>query len=155
MFALLSLSETLRKYPPLPFLTRTCSEPWIAPNSGGLTLEADTPVIIPVYALHHDPQYYPNPDRFDPERFSATQMADKSSGQRPYLPFGDGPRNCIGVRLGKLQTKIGLITMLQRYSYDLAGNTKMPLQMDTRALLLTPVGGINLRVSHRMWGSQN
>lgn len=141
------ISETLRKYPPVPVLNRTSTVPWTVPNSGGKTLDVGTAVIIPVYALHYDPQYYPQPERFEPERFMAEHVSDKS--QRPYLPFGDGPRNCIGLRLGKIQTKVGLITMLQRYSYELAGNTKLPLKLETAAFVVTAVGGINLRVSHR------
>lgn len=50
--------------------------------------------MIPIYGLHHDPQYFPEPEKFNPENFS-----DDSKARRPqnaYLPFGDGPRNCIG-----------------------------------------------------------
>jgi Cytochrome P450 len=51
-------------------------------------------VLVPVYALHHDPDYFPDPEKFDPERFS-----DENKGNIKnftYLPFGSGPRNCIG-----------------------------------------------------------
>ena len=52
-------------------------------------------VIIPVYAIHHDPRYYPEPNRFDPERFSEENKKTRPEGT--YLPFGDGPRICIGM----------------------------------------------------------
>jgi cytochrome P450 family 6 len=59
-----------------------------------LTVEKGTKVLIPVMGLHHDPKYYPDPERFDPERFS-----EEEKRRRPkftYLPFGEGPRICIG-----------------------------------------------------------
>jgi cytochrome P450 len=50
--------------------------------------------VIPVYALHHDPKYYPEPERFDPERFNEDEKANRH--RYVYLPFGEGPRICIG-----------------------------------------------------------
>jgi cytochrome P450 family 6 len=59
-----------------------------------VTLRKGTPVYLPVMGIHHDPQYYPEPERFDPERF--TEENKKSRPHFTYLPFGEGPRNCIG-----------------------------------------------------------
>lgn len=63
------------------------------PNTD-VVLEKGTNVFIATYAIHHDEEFYPNPEKFDPERFSE----EGKQGRRPftYLPFGDGPRNCIG-----------------------------------------------------------
>jgi cytochrome P450 family 6 len=86
-------SETLRKYPPLQILMRICTKPYRIPGTD-VDLEKDIRVFIPVMGLHYDPKYYPEPERFDPERFS-----DKQKKSRPpysYLPFGEGPRICIG-----------------------------------------------------------
>jgi cytochrome P450 len=52
------------------------------------------PTVIPVYALHRDPKYYPDPERFDPERFNEDEKANRH--HYVYLPFGEGPRICIG-----------------------------------------------------------
>ena len=52
------------------------------------------PTVIPIYALHHGPKYYPEPERFDPERFSEDEKAKRH--HYVYLPFGEGPRICIG-----------------------------------------------------------
>jgi cytochrome P450 family 6 len=87
------VTETLRKYPPVPTLNRECSKDYRIPGSH-VTIEKGTQVVIPVEALQHDPQYYPEPDKFDPERFS--EEAKNRRHHYVYLPFGEGPRLCIG-----------------------------------------------------------
>ena len=87
------VSETLRKYPTLGHLTRKCNKRSAIPGTN-LVIEEDNRVIIPVYGIHHDPQYYPDPDKFDPERFNEENKAKRPSFT--YLPFGEGPRICIG-----------------------------------------------------------
>jgi len=59
-----------------------------------LVIEKGQKIIIPSYSIHNDPKYYPNPDTFDPERFSTEEKAKRLNGT--YIPFGDGPRLCIG-----------------------------------------------------------
>jgi len=88
-----TFSETLRKYPPLPMLSRECSRPYKIPGTDTV-LEKGVVVIIPVTALHYDSKYYPEPDRFDPERFSEEEKQKRH--HYVYLPFGEGPRICIG-----------------------------------------------------------
>ena len=88
--------ETLRKYPPVALLTRKCNKDYRVPKSD-IRLEKGIGVGIPVLALHMDPEYYPNPEKFDPERFS-----EENKNSRPaftWLPFGEGPRLCIGKTL--------------------------------------------------------
>lgn len=85
--------ETLRKYPVLPFLDRMCSEEYKIPNSN-YVIDKGTPVLIPLFGLHYDPNYFPNPEEFDPDRFVGEDKEDSSSFV--YIPFGKGPRNCIG-----------------------------------------------------------
>jgi cytochrome P450 family 6 len=86
--------EALRKYPPLPILTRLCTRDYIVPDTT-IQIKKGVGVIIPVLGIHRDPEYYPNPEVFDPERFN-----DENKKSRPaftWLPFGDGPRICIGM----------------------------------------------------------
>jgi cytochrome P450 family 6 len=94
-------TETLRKYPTLPFLDRMCNSDYELPSptgNGTVTLLAGTGVYIPVLGLHHDPTYYPEPDKFDPDHF--TEENKHSRPNYTYIPFGEGPRMCIGkVRL--------------------------------------------------------
>ena len=87
------LLETLRKYPPISELKRKSLEDYTF-SEINVTIPKDTKIWIPVYAIHRDPKFYPNPETFDPERFD--EKAVKSRHPMHYLPFGNGPRNCIG-----------------------------------------------------------
>jgi cytochrome P450 family 6 len=73
-------------------------------------LETGTVVVIPVEAVHNDPKYYPEPERFDPERFSEEEKQKRH--HYVYLPFGEGPRICIG-KLRTLQYKINVTLKLR------------------------------------------
>ncbi|RZB38957.1 p450 domain containing protein [Asbolus verrucosus] len=87
------LNETLRKYPPVPFITRLCVKDYQVPGTNTV-IEKGTRVIIPILGIHHDKEYYPHPERFEPERFN-----EENSTSRPHyahIPFGEGPRICIG-----------------------------------------------------------
>src|SRR5699024_4497212 len=88
------IKETLRKYPPLTRVERRCSIDGY--KLGGITLEKDQHIEIPLYAVHHNPEYYPEPERFNPDRF----MPENKHLLVPYtyMPFGLGPRNCLGLR---------------------------------------------------------
>jgi cytochrome P450 len=87
------ISEVLRMHPVAPMVDRQCCNNITFPEFG-LTLEKGASVLIPVRGLHFDPEYFPDPYKFDPERFSD----ENKQNIRPYtyLPFGEGPRNCIG-----------------------------------------------------------
>ena len=85
--------ETLRKYPLATFLNRKSATKYTFEETG-FTVDEGVAILVPVAALHYDPKYFPNPENFDPERFS-----DENKHKivpYTYLPFGDGPRNCIG-----------------------------------------------------------
>ena len=85
---ILAIPETLRKYAPIPLASRICTRPYNIPNTS-IVLKLKQRVTIPVHSYHHDPKYFPNPEQFNPERF-------KDYEKLAYLPFGDGPRICIG-----------------------------------------------------------
>lgn len=109
-------------------------------------LEKGTQVNIPVLGLHHDEKYYPEPEKFMPERFNE----DTNFVNRPFLGFGEGPRNCIGMRLGKMQTKIALILMLKNHFYELSEkHIGKELIYSPNAVLLTPINPIELRCKAR------
>ncbi|XP_063591117.1 cytochrome P450 6k1-like [Penaeus indicus] len=87
------VSETLRIYPPVPINTRSCTMDYNLPGTDLLIHKGQT-IFIPVWSLHHDQKYWPEPEKFDPTRFFPENKDRIVSGT--YLPFGLGPRNCIG-----------------------------------------------------------
>lgn len=133
-------------YPILPFINRECNADWKIPQTD-IIIEKGTFVCVPAHALQMDPLYYSEPDKFIPERFSTNE--NKPFNECPYLPFGIGPRNCIGLRLGKMQTKVGLTLMLKNNFYLLNGNTEKPLVMSPKSILLTAVGGMEFKIIKR------
>ncbi|VEN42421.1 unnamed protein product [Callosobruchus maculatus] len=131
--------EALRKYPALPFLFRMCSKTYTIPDTD-ITVEEGTRVFIPALGIHYDPEFYPDPEKFDPERFSEENKATRPNFT--WLPFGEGPRICIGMRFGLLQTKLGLCTLLRKYKFTLNKKTKTPLVFSKAGILTSPEGSI-------------
>lgn len=83
----------MRKYPPAPVFLRKCTKDYKIPETN-VIIEKGLSVLIPAIALQRDPEYFPAPDIFDPERFSEENK--HKIMDHTYLPFGDGPRICIG-----------------------------------------------------------
>ncbi|CAG9772140.1 unnamed protein product [Ceutorhynchus assimilis] len=125
--------ETLRKYPVSPTLPRVCTKRYNIPGTT-VFIEKGTTVEIPIWGIHMDPDYYPNPDIFDPERFSQEEKAKRSASM--YLPFGEGPRTCIGARFGMLQVKTGLVGLLKDYRYSISSKTPNTLSYTPTVLFL-------------------
>ena len=74
------------------------------------------PVQIGVLPLHYDPKWWPNPHKFDPSRFSAENKKNHHPFQ--YMPFGLGPRQCIGLRLAMMELKITAVRLIQHFRFD-------------------------------------
>lgn len=146
---ILICTETLRKYPVLPMLNRTCVEDYKIPGTDKV-IEKGTEVYISVLGLHRDEEFYERPNEFNPVRLSEEVVAGKNLINRPYIPFGDGKRNCIGMRLGKMETKVGLISMLHRFKYELdERHENGDMEFDPRHFLLQPRDDIFLHISRR------
>ncbi|KAK5638812.1 hypothetical protein RI129_013107 [Pyrocoelia pectoralis] len=137
------IDETLRKYPPLPVLNRVCLTDYKIPGTN-LMVEKSTPIIIPVYGIQHDPAYFPEPDKFDPERFSEENK--KKIKPFAYMPFGEGPRLCIGLRFGVMQTEIGLASLLRKFHFSLNVKTRHSLRISPYNFLLSSLDDIWLNV---------
>lgn len=144
------IDETLRKYPIVPLLMRECTEEYAIPDSN-LVIPKGTGLMIPVLALHRDPEIYDDPIEFKPERFLNSPNGDGKTQGLFYLPFGDGPRNCIGMRLGKITTKMGLAVVLSKYSIEFCDKSMIEseLEFDTMQFILTPTKTFNLKVTPR------
>ncbi|XP_076664024.1 cytochrome P450 6B5 [Andrena cerasifolii] len=137
------IAETLRKYPPASLLSRRCEYQYQIPGTK-VELPTGMRVIIPIYGLHHDPDYYPNPATFDPERF--TDESKRTRHPYTYLPFGEGPRNCIGMRFALLQIKMGIISFLRNHQVEICDRTITPIKFSTRSLVITSEKGFWLRI---------
>ncbi|XP_015114497.1 probable cytochrome P450 6a13 [Diachasma alloeum] len=138
------LLETLRKYPLAPLLSRRCEYPYKIPETD-VELPAGMRVVIPVYAIHHDPQYYPSPDTFDPERFNDENKAKRHT--HTFLSFGEGPRGCLGMKFALLQTKIGVISFLLHHKIEINDKTAVPIKFSRRNLVTTSETGFWLTLS--------
>ena len=134
-------TEALRKYPIVAILNRTCVKDYKIPGTDNV-IEKGVEVFIPALAMQTDEKYYSDPEKFKPERFLGESSADK-----PYYPFGDGPRNCIGMRMGMMQTKVGILLMLQKFKYEL--KSKHDLKFNPQLFLLSPKDSIELSVIKR------
>lgn len=93
------VNETLRKFPPAFFLTRVCRKDFKIPGTE-MIIEKDTDINVNIFSIHRDPEYYPEPEKFDPERFTSENI--KLRPACTFLPFGMGPRRCIVSYLKKL-----------------------------------------------------
>jgi len=88
-----TFSESARKYAQAVLLTRECNKDYQIPGTK-IVIEKGTLVTVAPFGLHNDPQYFPEPEKFIPERFTEEEKAKRSN--YVYLPFGEGPRFCIG-----------------------------------------------------------
>lgn len=129
------VSETLRKYPVVSSLQRVALRDYKIPDTD-IIIPKDQPVWIPIHGIQWDPELYPQPEKFDPDRFTPEEIAKRH--QYAYIPFGEGPRICIGMRFGLLETKIGLAKMLLNYKFTLdRSRTSVPLKMAPDGAVLT------------------
>ncbi|XP_043480613.1 cytochrome P450 9e2-like [Leptopilina heterotoma] len=126
------ISETLRKYPPNAMMDRLCVKkytlPKATPDSKEYTIEPNSMIWLPIYALHHDEKYFPDPEKFDPERFN-DENKDKINPYA-YIPFGVGPRKCIGNRFALMEIKILFVHLLQNFILQRDERTKHPINFE-------------------------
>ncbi|OXU21200.1 hypothetical protein TSAR_000319 [Trichomalopsis sarcophagae] len=133
------VNEALRLYPVLPWIDRIPETDYTFPGTN-ITVEKGVPLILPMRTLHLDPDYFPDPDKFIPERFSEENK--KNIVPCTFFPFGEGPRNCIGLRLGIIQSKLGIVNFLSRYELSICKETDF--KIDHMHVLTQAKGGICL-----------
>ncbi|KAK7869522.1 hypothetical protein R5R35_002296 [Gryllus longicercus] len=141
--------ETLRMYPPLRSLDRVCTQRYeLSLGAGSVQLEPGTPVVVPVHALHHDARFYPQPERWQPERFDEEQRAARP--KYTFLPFGEGPRICVGQRYATTVIKLALATVLRDYRLEPRPDTPRAVSHDLNsAFYLAPRETLRLRFLER------
>ncbi|KAJ9576188.1 hypothetical protein L9F63_006921 [Diploptera punctata] len=135
--------ESLRKYPPIARVDRVCTQPYTIPGTD-ITLETETSVSISIMGLHNDPQYYPQPEVFDPDRF----LPETKNSRSPYvfLPFGSGPRNCIGLRFAMMSTKLAMAHLIREFRLERSEKTEVPFKYSRFSMFLKAQNGIWLNV---------
>lgn len=129
----------------------------------GFVIEKDLTIRIPVSAFHYDPEYFPDPENFDPERFSN----ENKHKIKPYtyMPFGEGPRACIGKynqdynlkyiyidwflgeRFSTLTGKIALASLIKDFNFELSEKTITPIEPDPASVFITSKNGIYLKTT--------
>lgn len=126
------IDETLRLYPPAAFLSRTARK---ADVLIGREVRPGDTIMLPIYALHRNRLLWDDPDAFDPDRFADPKAIDRFA----YLPFGDGPRICIGASFALQEAVIVLATLLARFRFaEIPGRQPHPVMI----LTLRPDGGV-------------
>lgn len=156
------IKETLRRNPPVPRLQRRVGIDGY--KLAGIPLEKDIEVQISTYGsmscifeftnlsinlfrstVHHNADYYPDPETFDPERF----MPENKHLLVPYtyLPFGQGPRNCIGMRFAYQEMRLCLAKIVREFTFRPSPDTKVPLELSNFNFL--GCKDISLNVSRR------
>ncbi|XP_001849294.2 cytochrome P450 4d8 [Culex quinquefasciatus] len=137
------IKETLRLYPSVPFIGRNVVEPI---KLDGITLPPGQDIIVSIYMIHRNPRVFPDPERFDPERFA--DGAESRRGPYDYIPFSAGARNCIGQRFAMMELKVTLIKLIVAYRI-LPGESMAQLRLKTD-LVLRPDRGIPVKIVARV-----
>lgn len=123
------VSETLRRWSLGVTTDRKVNSPYVLEKYDGtkVQLNVGDSILFPIYAMHMDPKYFPNPEKFDPERFSDANKGSIPSGV--YSPFGMGPRNCIGLRYALMEIKAIVVYLLVNFTIAKCAKTPDPLKL--------------------------
>ncbi|KAL5240684.1 hypothetical protein ACI65C_008094 [Semiaphis heraclei] len=136
------LEETARKYSIAFNLMRVATKTYTLPDES-FVIEKGQKLIIPLFSIHRDPKYYPDPLSFDPERFSVEQKSQRPNGT--YMPFGDGPRLCIGKRFAESEMKLVLSNVLSKFEVLPCEETEIPVDIRSESGVTSPKNGIVLK----------
>lgn len=136
------IKESLRLHPSVPVIGR---RPLETIQIQGVDIPPGIDINIPIYAIHRNPKLFPDPLKFDPERFTDEGQAGR--GPYDYIPFSAGNRNCVGQRFAMLEIKAVISTIIRNFKVVATDRTK---SMDYGAdLVLRPVDGIYAKLEKR------
>ncbi|XP_049869526.1 cytochrome P450 9e2-like [Pectinophora gossypiella] len=145
------LNETLRKWSAALIMDRVCTKPYELPppREGGkpFPLKVGDIVYNMVNTIHMDPEYFPEPEKFDPDRFSD----ENKHNIKPFtfMPFGMGPRNCIGSRFALLELKVLLYSIVLNFKILKGPKTSDPIKLEAADFNIRAVGGTFVRLQER------
>ncbi|XP_024883454.1 cytochrome P450 9e2-like [Temnothorax curvispinosus] len=146
------INEALRLWPVATFVDRICVEdfelPPALPGDKPFLLKKGMNVWFPAYGLHRDPKYFEKPDEFYPERFLSVENK-KDINSAAYIPFGIGPKMCIGNRFALLETKVMLFHLLARCELKMCTKTTHPLRLSKKTFSMLADGGFWLKIEAR------
>ncbi|CAD7083914.1 unnamed protein product [Hermetia illucens] len=139
--------ETLRKWSVEHIIDRVCTKPYTLfdkTTGHSVNLEPGETICIPIAAFHRDANYFSDPEKFYPERFSE----DKRGFIRPYtfLPFGIGPRNCIGAKFALMQIKAAMVSLFSEFHVESLSPKAVELTADNKAFFLLPQSNPTVRL---------
>ncbi|XP_017769441.1 PREDICTED: cytochrome P450 9e2-like [Nicrophorus vespilloides] len=137
------ISEVLRKWPAAAVIDRICIKDYTIKASKSdekdYLVKKNDVIWFPTFGIHRDPDFYPNPGVFDPERFSAENRGNINASS--YIPFGTGPRNCIGSRFAILINKAVIFQLLRSFSIIPIEKTVIPLKVSAKNMAITSENG--------------
>lgn len=117
------------------------------PGEKPVHLEVGDVALIPIMGIHYDPKYYENPEKFDPERFSLENR--KTLNPYVYIPFGVGPRNCIGSRFSLLELKAVFFHILSHFEIVPVAKTDIPIKLSKVNINLASANDYHLGLKRR------
>uniref|UniRef100_A0A4D5RMP3 Putative cytochrome n=1 Tax=Ixodes scapularis TaxID=6945 RepID=A0A4D5RMP3_IXOSC len=134
-----AINETLRMYTPDSLLIRRCTQ---ETSVAGIKIHPGMAIEIQIQGMHHDPEFFPEPECFKPERF----LPENKEALVPYTyqAFGAGPRNCVAQRMGIIQTKATLACLLRNIKFQRCTETPVPLKLQTASWLLQSLKPVKL-----------
>lgn len=147
------VSESLRIWPPNASTDRQVTKTYNLKRNDGtvLQLQPGDRIRIPIFPLHRNAQFWPNPTRFDPERFNDENKQNIQPGT--YLPFGIGPRNCLASRFALMVSKAVFYSILKEYRIEKCAKTQDPIELKPQSMNTHAKNGFWVRFRPR--SSQN
>lgn len=139
--------EVLRLHPPLVYTSRVCNDDIELKfeNEKQLIVKG-TNIWIPIYSIHRDPEYFENPNEFHPERFDEEFGGVKAFRDKSVLiPFGDGSRICLGMKLGTLQVKAAVFKIIKNFKIISINTTDEDVKINSTEFVNLPNGKISLQ----------
>ncbi len=136
--------ESMRIYPPADVIGREAISDCMI---GEVEVPKGMTIFVSLWAMHHDGRYFPEPEKFDPDRW--TEAFEKQLPRFAYLPFGGGPRSCIGQSFATAEAVLLLATICQRLEFGVDPTFELELRP---LITLRPEGGVRLQVTARALG---